>query len=85
MKRTILLSFSILFATLTFAQTTATDFSVDDCDGNFHNLFSELDEDRTERLLHLLVADQTFITTAIELQIIEKNTYREIENGKLLN
>ena len=49
------------------------------------DVFSELDEDRTERLLHLLVADQTFITTAIEPQIIEKNTYREIENGKILN
>ncbi len=44
MKRLILLSFSILFAVAVFSQTIATDFSVDDCNGNFVNLFSELDE-----------------------------------------
>lgn len=43
MKRTLLLSLSILFSVLTFAQTTATDFSVDDCKGDFYNLFTELD------------------------------------------
>ena len=48
------------------------------------DVFSELDSDRTERLLHLLVADQTFITTAMEPQIIEENTYREIKEGKVL-
>ncbi|MBT94962.1 MAG: hypothetical protein CL431_03220 [Acidimicrobiaceae bacterium] len=49
------------------------------------DVFSELDAKRTERLLHLLVADQTFITTATEPQIIEENAYREIKNGKILN
>lgn len=44
MKRSILLSLSILFAITTFSQSTATDFSVTDCDGTFHNLFTELDE-----------------------------------------
>jgi len=44
MKRSILLSLSILYAIITFSQDYATDFSVDDCSGNFHNLFTELDE-----------------------------------------
>lgn len=44
MKRTILLSLSILFAIATFSQTTATDFTAEDCDGNVVSLFSELDE-----------------------------------------
>ena len=44
MKRTLLLSLSILFALATFSQTTATDFTVEDCSGNTVNLFSQLDE-----------------------------------------
>ena len=48
------------------------------------DVFSELDSDRTERLLHLLVADQTFITTAIEPKIIKQNKYHEIKEGKIL-
>ena len=48
------------------------------------DVFSELDTERTERLLHLLVADQTFITTAIEPKYIDANTYYEIQNGKVV-
>ena len=48
------------------------------------DVFSELDNDRTERLLHLLVADQTFITTAMQPHIIKENMYREIKAGKVL-
>jgi len=48
------------------------------------DVFSELDNDRTERLLHLLVADQTFITTAIEPKIIQQNMYHEIKEGKIV-
>ncbi len=36
MKKSILLSLSILFSVLTFSQTTATDFTVDDCNGVTH-------------------------------------------------
>lgn len=43
MKRLILLSLGILFSAVIFSQTIATDFSVDDCSGNFVNLFTELD------------------------------------------
>ena len=48
------------------------------------DVFSELDNDRTERLLHLLVADQTFITTAIQPKIIQQNMYHEVKEGKVL-
>ena len=48
------------------------------------DVFSELDSDRTERLLHLLVADQTFITTAIQPKIIQQNMYYEVKEGKIL-
>lgn len=44
MKRLLLSIFSILFALATFSQTTATDFTVEDCNGNTVNLFSQLDE-----------------------------------------
>ena len=44
MKKYILKSLLVLFAAnISFAQTTATDFITDDCDGVSHNLFSELD------------------------------------------
>ena len=44
MKKYILKSLLVLFvANISFAQTTATDFTTDDCDGVSHNLFSELD------------------------------------------
>tara|TARA_Y100000739_G_C20603662_1_gene464322 strand:+ start:950 stop:2026 length:1077 start_codon:yes stop_codon:yes gene_type:complete len=48
------------------------------------DVFSELDSGRTERLLYLLVADQTFITTAIQPKIIQQNKYYEIQEGKIL-
>ena len=48
------------------------------------DVFSELDSDRTERLLYLLVADQTFITTALEPKIIQQNKYHQIKDGKIL-
>ena len=50
----------------------------------FDDVFSELDNDRTERLLHLLVADQTFITTAIQPKIIQQNMYHEVKEGKVM-
>ena len=53
-------------------------------DIDFDDVFSELDNDRTERLLHLLVADQTFITTAIQPKIIQQNMYHEVKEGKVL-
>lgn len=40
---TIALFFTFLQINLFYAQTTATDFTTNDCDGNFHHLFSELD------------------------------------------
>jgi len=44
MKKYILKSLLVLFfANVSFAQTTATDFTTDDCNGVTHNLFSELD------------------------------------------
>ncbi len=44
MKRSILLSLSILFTAVLFSQTTATNFTADDCGGTSHDLFTELDE-----------------------------------------
>ena len=44
MRKSILLSLSILFAVAIFSQEYATDFTVEDCDGVTHNLFSILDE-----------------------------------------
>ena len=44
MKKILLFSSIILFGSMvSFAQTYATDFTANDCDGNPHNLFSELD------------------------------------------
>lgn len=44
MKKPVLLSLSILFSVLTFSQTTATDFTVNDCNDVTTNLFTQLDE-----------------------------------------
>ncbi|MBT7490255.1 MAG: T9SS type A sorting domain-containing protein [Bacteroidetes bacterium] len=44
MRKSIILILSILYAVSIFSQEYATDFTVDDCDGISHNLFSELDE-----------------------------------------
>ena len=44
MKKILLINALFCFsAGIIFAQTTATDFTTDDCDGVSHNLFSELD------------------------------------------
>ena len=44
MKKYILKSLLVLFvANVSFAQTTATDFTTNDCNGVSHNLFNELD------------------------------------------
>jgi len=43
MKKAILITVISFSGLLTFAQTTATDFTVNDCNGVSHNLFSELD------------------------------------------
>lgn len=44
MKRKLLVSFSLLISgILAFGQTTATDFTVNDCSGTSHHLFGELD------------------------------------------
>ena len=43
MKRTLLTAIAGLFAICSFAQTTATDFTANDCAGNSHTLFTELD------------------------------------------
>lgn len=41
-KNVLLISMLLIIAISTFAQSTATDFTVADCSGNSHNLFSEL-------------------------------------------
>lgn len=44
MKKTLLISFIIILnGIVAFGQTTATDFTLTDCSGNSHHLFSELD------------------------------------------
>lgn len=44
MNKNLLLSLLLLFSvSLTFAQTTATDFTAHDCDGQLHHLFAELE------------------------------------------
>jgi len=44
MKKILLINALVCFSVgITFAQTTATDFTTDDCNGVSHNLFSELD------------------------------------------
>jgi len=43
MKKTLLTALIGIAANFCFAQTTATDFTVNDCAGNSHHLFSELD------------------------------------------
>lgn len=44
MKKTILLSLSILWAVFSFAQSNATNFTCNDCNGVNHDLFTELDQ-----------------------------------------
>ncbi|MCF8370512.1 MAG: T9SS type A sorting domain-containing protein [Bacteroidales bacterium] len=44
MKRFILLVLSVLYTSLTFSQTVASDFSADDCNGISHSLYTEMDE-----------------------------------------
>ena len=45
MKKKILNSLILLFvANISFAQTTATDFTTSDCSGDSYNLFNELDD-----------------------------------------
>ena len=48
------------------------------------DVFSELDKYRTDALLQLLIADQTFITTAVELTNITSGTQLHVSNGKIL-
>ena len=43
MKKILFTSFVLLVSILSFGQTTATDFTATDCDGNSHTLFTELD------------------------------------------
>ena len=43
MIKTTLILFTVLLAQNSFSQTTATDFTANDCAGNSHTLFSELD------------------------------------------
>lgn len=43
MKKNVLTVISILTLNLSFAQTTATDFTTNDCSGTSHHLFAELD------------------------------------------
>lgn len=43
MKKILLIALVGLIAQFGFGQTTATDFTVNDCSGNSHHLFSELD------------------------------------------
>ena len=43
MKQSLLVLLSLFISVLALPQTNATDFSVDDCNGEFHNLFTELD------------------------------------------
>ncbi len=47
------------------------------------DVFSELDEYRTKALLQLLVADQTFITTALEPEKISTSKYLYVKEGKI--
>jgi DNA replication and repair protein RecF len=48
------------------------------------DVFSELDIKRAKRLLKLLVADQTFISTAIAPEEISGSTQIHIDGGKIL-
>ena len=47
------------------------------------DVFSELDEYRTKALFQLLVADQTFITTAIEPEKVSTNKYLYVKEGEI--
>ena len=47
------------------------------------DVFSELDDTRTKALLELFVADQTFITTAINPEKIPTSNYLYIKNGEI--
>lgn len=47
MKKTLLIIFAILTSLgFAYAQTTATNFTTNDCDGISHTLFDELDDDK---------------------------------------
>ena len=49
------------------------------------DVFSELDATRSKGLLELLVADQTFITTAIKPDHVASAMEVNIHQGKILN
>ena len=48
------------------------------------DVFSELDSNRAKGLLDLLVADQTFISTAIKPEYIDSSSQIHIHQGKIL-
>lgn len=54
MKKILLVLISLFFAVFTYAQTTATDFKVSDCNGVSHDLFSELDEGKVIVLIWVM-------------------------------
>lgn len=57
-----LLSLSMLMAAATSGQTNALDFTADDCDGNSHNLFSELEAGNVVLLELVMMGCQPCVT-----------------------
>ena len=49
------------------------------------DVFSELDNDQNREASSSSVADQTFITTAIQPKIIQQNMYHEVKEGKAVS
>lgn len=67
MKKTYALLVALAMATGLQAQTTALDFTADDCSGTSHNLFSELDAGNTIILEFVMMGCQPCVTAAQSL------------------
>ncbi len=74
MKKILLIASIILFGSMvSFAQTYATDFTANDCDGNPHTLFSELDAGKVIVIAWVMPC-ATCITDPLEAYTVV-NTY----------
>lgn len=83
MKNILLLGAALCLAsTVSFGQTHATDFTAADCDGNSHNLFSELDDGKVIVLAWVMPCATCIVDPAYAYSIVQG--YESSDPGKVL-
>ncbi|MCY7411282.1 MAG: T9SS type A sorting domain-containing protein [Chitinophagales bacterium] len=84
MKKSIYLLFTLLFAvSITKAQTTALDFTMSDCNGEVHNLFSTLDENKVVIMEFFMLNCNSCVTAGDKLKIMYEDLLTEFPDDVL--